>query len=99
MIVDHHAGHPHRVPDDLQAEADEHEADDLSDLALGQDGEKQTMDPVALRLLGEHAVDEHREGPGLKKSDRDGDPDQHHETGDPAPVGCKVGHRASVDGH
>jgi hypothetical protein len=34
VVVDHHAGHPHEIADELQAHADHHEADDLSYLAV-----------------------------------------------------------------
>ena len=65
----------------------------------GQDREEGLVDPVALRLLGEHAVDEDGERPGLEQADADRDADQDDEDRDPARVGPEVGHRAAVEAH
>ena len=82
VVVDHHAGHPDEVADELQAHADDHEPDDLADLGVRQDGQEQRVDPVAFRLVREHAVDQDREGPCFKDADGHRHRDEHDEDRD-----------------
>jgi hypothetical protein len=55
------------VADHLQPEADQHEPDHLPDLVVRQDGEEVAVDPVALRVLGQHGVDQDGERPSLEQ--------------------------------
>jgi hypothetical protein len=63
VVVDHHAGHPDQITDELQAHADDHEPDNLSDLGIRQDGQKQGVNPVPFWLIRQDAVDQDGERP------------------------------------
>jgi hypothetical protein len=55
------------------------------------------VDPVALGLIREDAVDEHRERPSLEDADADRESDQNDEDGDPRPVGREIRHGSAVN--
>ena len=99
VVVDHHAGHPGEIADEVQHHADEHEADHLADLAVRHQRQEEAVHPVAFRLRRQHAVDEDRERPCLEQADRDRHPDEADEQRDPRPIGREIGDRAAVDGH